>query len=105
MSAAESWLADEMMERRGEFARGAVVGPWIRLIDRLQGAAPQNVKIVVPALLHAFQEARWIDMGLVHSRAYPTKKHLVVAPEMAHLGKTDLRALAEQPNGPLRVVG
>jgi hypothetical protein len=44
-------------------------------------------------------------MGLVHSRAYPTKKHLVVAPEMAHLGKTDLRALAEQPNGPLRVVG
>ena len=104
MSAAESWLVDEMTERRGEFARGAVVAPWVRLCDRLQGTAPMNVKVVVPALLHAFQEARWIDMGLVHSRAYPAKKHLYVAPEMAHMGKSELRALAEQPNGPLRVV-
>lgn len=104
-SAAEAWLIEEIRARTGEFARGVVRAPWVSLCDRLQGSAPVGVRLVVPALLHALTEAGWIDYGMVHSRAHPTKKHLFVAPDMTHVPKSDLRALADEGAGaPLRVV-
>jgi hypothetical protein len=45
-----------------------------------------------------------VDYGMVHSRAHPSKKHLFVAPDMTHVPKSDLRALADEGAQPLRVV-
>ena len=104
-SAAEAWLIEEIKDRRSEFSRGVVRSPWVSLCDRLQGSAPVGVRLVVPALLHALIEAGWVDYGMVHSRAHPTKKHLFVAPDMTHVSKADLRALAdESATSALRIV-
>ena len=95
MSGAESFLAEMMRARVGEFAAGAVGGPWQALCDRLTGQAPQGVRLPVAALMHAFREAGWVDMGLLKSRANATKKHVFAAPEMINRGKSELRDLVQ----------
>jgi hypothetical protein len=40
-------------------------------------------------------EAGWLDCGMCHSREHPTKRHLYCAPELAELGKAELRRMAE----------
>jgi hypothetical protein len=47
------------------------------------------------ALLHAFKEAGWVDLGRVASSDYPSKKHLYCAPDMAGGNKSNLRRLVE----------
>ena len=49
------------------------------------------MKIPVAALLHAFREAGWVDMGLLKSREHTTKKHIFCAPELINKSKTELR--------------
>jgi hypothetical protein len=95
MSGAESFLVDLMRSRIGEFSRGVVGAPWHALCDRLQGTAQGSVKVVQPALLHAFKEAGWVDMGRLASREYGTKKHIFCAPEMAGTAKSELRRMVE----------
>ena len=87
--------------RVGEFASGVAGAPWHALCDRLQGQAPAGMKIVQGALLHAFKEAGWIDMGRLASRTHSTKKHIFCAPDMQHLGKTEMRDMVENPPAPL----
>lgn len=99
MSTSESFLAEMMRNRLGEFAPGAVGGPWQALCDRLTGQAPAGAKLPVGALLHAFREAGWVDCGLLKSRANINKKHVFCAPEMVNKSKTELRDLA-QGSGP-----
>jgi len=57
--------------------------------------APQGVKVVQPALLHALKEAGWVDMGRRKSRDYDTQKHIFCAPDMVDVAKSDLRRLVE----------
>lgn len=102
MSGAESFLVEMMRNRIGEFAAGALGGPWQAVCDRLQGQAPAGMKLPVAALLHAFREAGWVDMGLLKSRAHVNKKHVFVAPDMADVPKSELRGLVESaPPSPL----
>jgi hypothetical protein len=91
MSGAESFLVEMMRSRIGEFASGVLGGPWQSVCDRLTGQAPPGMKLPVAALLHAFREAGWIDMGLLKSRANTTKKHIYCAPDMVNRGKSELR--------------
>ena len=101
MSGAESFLVELMRGRVGEFAAGVAGAPWHALCDRLQGQAPAGMKIVQGALLHAFKEAGWTDMGRLASRAHSTKKHVFCAPEMADRPKSELRDMVETPPAPL----
>jgi hypothetical protein len=95
MSGAESFLVDLMRNRLGEFSKGVVGAPWHALCDRLQGSVQGSVKIVQPALLHALKEAGWVDMGRLKSRRYDNKKHIFCAPDMAEMGKSELRDMVE----------
>lgn len=97
MSGAESFLVELMRGRVGEFAAGVAGAPWHALCGRLQGQAPAGMKIVQGALLHAFKEAGWTDMGRLASRAHGTKKHIFCAPEMADRPKSELRDMVESP--------
>lgn len=97
MSGAESFLVEMMRSRIGEFAAGVVGAPWHALCDRIQGQAPTGTKLVQGALLHAFKEAGWVDMGRLASRAHGTKKHVFCAPEMADRPKSELRDMVETP--------
>jgi hypothetical protein len=62
------------------------------------------------ALLHAIQEAGWVDVGRVDSSEYRTKKHIFAAPDLARrYNKSDLRRMVEESSAPkvvdLKVVG
>ena len=95
MSGAESFLVEMMRSRLGEFASGVLGGPWQSTCDRLTGVAPAGMKIPVAAVLHAFREAGWVDMGLLKSRAHTTKKHVFCAPDMVNRSKSELRDACE----------
>ena len=97
MSGAESFLVELMRSRAGEFASGVLGGPWQAVCDRLTGQAPSGMKLPVAALLHAFREAGWVDMGLLKSRSHTTKKHVFCAPEMVNHGKSALRDMVHEP--------
>jgi hypothetical protein len=96
MSTAESYLVELLRERRGEFAKGVVGSPFHALCDRLQGAAPSGVRVPQAALLHAFNEAGWVDCGRLKARGYDTKKHVYCAPDMVNTPKSDLRRMVEE---------
>ena len=95
LSPVESYLVELMRDRQGEFASGVVSAPWQELCGRLSAMAPQGARVPVQALFHAFAEAGWLDCGLCHSREYATKRHLYCAPELAELGKAELRRMSE----------
>ena len=103
MSMAESYLVEMMRERKGEFAKGVIGSPFHSLCDRLAGAAPSGVKVPQAALLHALKEAGWIDRGRLKSREFDTKKHIFCAPELAEIGKSEIRRLVEE-NPPPKMV-
>jgi len=81
LSAVESALVEMMRQRRGEFALGAVQGPWQALVDRLQAVMPIGSKCTVHALFHALREAGWIDLGRVKTAADSNKVHLYASQE------------------------
>jgi hypothetical protein len=101
MSMAESVIVELVRGRRGEFARGVIGGPFHAICDRLQAVMPSGAKVPPAALLHAIQEAGWVDIGRVDSGEYRTKKHIFAAPELARaLSKSDLRRMIEEPSAP-----
>ena len=107
MSIAESFLVEMIRQRLGEFAAGVVGAPFHALCDRLSGAAPQGVKIPQAALLHALDEAGWVDMGRLASREHPNKRHVFCAPQVASSGlsKSEIRRMVEPGGAPgLRIV-
>lgn len=81
LSLAEAWLVEQMQGRLGPFARGVVGAPWQSLCERLSVSAPNGVKLVVPALFHAFREAGWRDLGRIYSLEFQTKTHAFAAPD------------------------
>jgi hypothetical protein len=105
MSTAESFLVEMIRSRQGDFARGVVGAPFYAICDRLQGLAPAGIKIVPAALMHALREAEWVDLGRIHSRDFPSKKHLFCHPQLATLPKAELRRRVEDKGPALSVVG
>jgi hypothetical protein len=105
LSIAESYLVEAMRLKVGEFSKGVIGSPFHAVCDRLAGSAPAGVKVPQQALLHAFKEAGWVDLGRVASSDYPSKKHLYCAPDMAGGNKSNLRRLVEDapPAGLVRV--
>lgn len=107
LSSAEAYIVELLRARTGEFAGGVIGSPFHALCDRLQGGVPSGVKIPPAALLHALDEAGWVDMGRLMSRDWPTKKQVFIAPEVAALGlsKSELRRMVEPGAAPgLRMV-
>ena len=94
-SSAEEFLIDHIENGRGDFAAGVVAGPWYGLIDRLQGLAPDRLKITQSALLHALVEAGWVDKGRVMSHKHTTKKRIFCKPDMRAYSNSDLREMVE----------
>lgn len=111
MSSAESSIVEMIRNREGEFSKGVIAGPFQKVCDRLQAVMAPGVKVPPAALLHALQEAQWVDLGLVHARPeYATKRHIFAAPEMAErYSRSDLRRMVDQAAAPkvvdLKVVG
>lgn len=96
LTVAESYLVDMMTNRVSPFARGVVGGPFHRLCDTIAGQVPAGVKVPQAALLHAFKEAGWRDMGRLGSTEFPTKKHIFAAADVAaKYSKSDLRRMVE----------
>jgi hypothetical protein len=104
MSMAESFLVEQMRERIGEFSKGVIGSPFHSLCDRLAGSAPAGVKVPQAALLHALKEAGWVDCGRLKSREYDSKKHIFCAPDLADMGKSELRRAVEISEPPKMVV-
>lgn len=101
MSMAESFMVDLIRNRTGEFSKGVIAGPFHALCDRLAALAPPGVKVPQAALLHALQEARWVDVGRIGCTEYPTKKHIFAEPGVAKkYSKSDLRRIVEEPAPP-----
>ena len=101
MSMAESFIVDLIRNRTGEFSKGVIAGPFHALCDRLAALAPPGVKVPQAALLHALQEARWVDVGRIGCTEYPTKKHIFADPAVAKkYTKSDLRRIVEDPTAP-----
>ena len=101
MSMAESFIVDLIRNRTGEFSKGVIAGPFHALCDRLAALAPSGVKVPQAALLHALQEARWVDVGRIGCTEYPTKKHIFADPAVAKkYTKSDLRRIVEDPTAP-----
>jgi len=91
----ETFLLDEILSQGDGFQGGVILAPFHRLLDSLQGRAP-NCKLYLGALYHALNEAGWLDMGMTHSPAYQTKKRLFCAPQLAAMSKAELRRIGEE---------
>jgi hypothetical protein len=91
---AESWLVERIEKKALEFRHGYACGPWQAVVDRLQDHAPQNVRLNVPALLHALAECGWTDAGLVKTKRYGTRRHIWLSPDWRGT-KTEARDAAE----------
>lgn len=96
LSHAEAWLVEQMTLRLGPFARGVAGAPWQTLCERLQVSAPVGVRIVVPAMFHAFREAGWRDLGRIYAPELQTKKHAFAAPDWVG-SKSEARRIIEMP--------
>ena len=105
MSTAESFLVEMIRQRQGDFARGVIASPFYVICDRLQGMAPSGVKVVSAALMHALRDAGWVDCGRLHSREFPTKKHVYAHPQFTTLARSELRRMAEGAEPALSIVG
>ena len=100
MSSAEAHLVDAIQNKQGEFARGVIASPFQLVVERAQGHMPPGVRLHTQSLLLALSAAGWIDLGMVKSADYQTKKHVFAAREMTRLHtKSELRRLVEQPPG------
>ena len=102
-STAESYLIEQIRNRTGEFAKGAIGSPFYTLCDRLAGAAPAGVKVPQAALMHALKEAGWLDCGRILSHELSSRKHVYCAPELAARPKSELRRLVEDVSPPSMV--
>jgi hypothetical protein len=91
---AESWIIERIEKKALEFRHGFACGPWQAVVDRLQDHAPQNVRLNVPALLHALSECGWVDVGLVKTKRYGTRRHIWLSPDWRGT-KTEARDAAE----------
>ena len=99
-SMAESYVMDQIARPSPDFSSGVVASPWHRLCERIQDGSAKGLKIPQPALLHALKEAGWLDLGMVKSAEYQTKKNIWARPDMvSQYTKSELRRMLEHPPG------
>ena len=90
------YLADQISNKKGEFAKGVVMSPWGELCDRLQDDAPSNIGKITPSLLmQVLKKLNWRDVGMINSRDFNSKKRAFRSPELVGLRKSDLRRIGE----------
>jgi len=90
------YLADQISNRKGEFAKGVIGSPFHLLCDRLAELAPSNVKVSQVVLLKILKKLGWVDCGRLASADYKSKKHIYAAPELVDtLSKSELRRMLE----------
>ena len=104
MSNAESYVTQMARERVDMFERGIVCTPLNLVALRIVKNHRDAPKISKDAVLVALKEAGWIDRGMVHSRRYPNKRHVWVAPELVDHSGASLRDLLEAAPPSLTVV-
>ena len=106
MPASEAAICQMMQERTGEFSRGAVMGPWQPLCDRLGAFMPAGIRCTPMTLFHAAREAGWVDIGRVKTVEHPTRVHILVAQDVldrveSHSDIRRMLAVPVAPMGPL----
>ena len=96
-SPAESYLVDLMRNRLSVFKDGICGSPFHDLCEPMIGVQiPHGVKIPQAALLHAFKEAGWTDLGLLASADYTNKKHIFAVPSVIEgKSKSEIRRMVE----------
>ena len=100
-SMAESYVMDQIARPSPDFSSGVVASPWHRLCEKIQDGSAKGLKIPQPALLHALKEAGWLDLGMVKSAEYQTKKNIWARPDMvSQYTKSELRRMLEHPPEP-----
>jgi hypothetical protein len=101
LSQAESYLVEMLENRSGPFASGVVASPFHSVCDAVRASVPVLATFPKAALLHALDEAGWIDRGMCESRTRRTKKQIYCHPALADKSKSDLRDLvADGPASP-----
>ena len=105
-SIAEAYVIEQIHQPSPEFRLGIVASPLHRLCNQLQQGSPNGAKVPPAAVLHALKEAGWIDLGMVKSTDYQTKKNLWAREDMVKTySKSDLRRMVEQaPEQGLKLV-
>jgi len=101
MSMSESHMVEMMQKRVGPFSKGVVGGPFHRVCDAVAMSMNTSAaKVPQAALLHAFKEAGWIDLGRLHCREYPSKRHIYVDRGVyERYSKSELRRMVEDDEG------
>ena len=95
-SMAETYIMEQIEKMSIEFAAGVIASPVHRICNSLQTGSPNGVKIVPQALYHAMKEAGWIDLGMVKSAEFQTKKNIWAREDLARrYSKSDLRRMVE----------
>lgn len=95
-SSVESALVEMIALGKGEFAAGVVAAPLQGLIDRLEGQMANGQRIHMNALLRAFQEAGWQDLGRIHSRKSIIKRQVYASHAIAStMSKTEICELLD----------
>jgi hypothetical protein len=96
-SIAEAYVIEQIHQPSPEFRLGIVASPLHKLCNQLQQGSPNGAKVPPAAVLHALKEAGWIDLGMVKSTDYQTKKNLWVREDMVKTySKSELRRMVEQ---------
>lgn len=105
-TSAEEYMVEYIAQGMGDFAKGAVRAPFHRIADRMKGNAPADMKINQYVLMHALQEAGWIDLGRIKGAASDPMKRTFCKNGM-HLthNKAELYRIAgEEPDPTLKLV-
>ena len=98
---AESYIVEQIEKLSPEFAAGVIASPVHRICNSLQQGSPNGAKIVPVALYHALKEAGWLDLGMVKSAEFQTKKNIWASEDMARKwNKSELRRMVEQEQTP-----
>ena len=98
---AESYIVEQIEKLSPEFAAGVIASPVHRICNSLQQGSPNGAKIVPVALYHALKEAGWIDLGMVKSAEFQTKKNIWASEDMVRrYSKSELRRMVEQEQTP-----
>lgn len=101
---AESYIVEQIEKLSPEFAAGVIASPVHRICNSLQQGSPNGAKIVPVALYHALKEAGWIDLGMVKSAEFQTKKNIWASEDMVRKwNKSELRRMVEQTPAPAEV--
>ena len=89
----KDYISNQIKSRLGAFEKGIIGSPFNLICERI--VEEDNLFLEASILFQLLKQAGWKDCGLIHSREYPSKKHLYCAPEFKVLSKSELRRRLE----------